>query len=292
MSLASFGKVLRSGMNLKVPSVYSTRIPIPALTQLWARPHNSIVSSSRAFTAAAAGPPANKNIAQAPGRRDASSISEEELEDDEVYDELDEGEYTPTVATVRKPAPYFKAAAVINGEFKDVSLDDYAGRWLVLLFYPLDFTFVCPTELVAFSDRIEEFKKLNTDLVGISIDSKYSHLAWTRTARKDGGIGKVNFPLVADISKEISRDYGVLLPEDGHSLRGLFLVDPKSNVRHILMNDTQVGRSVDETLRTIQAFQFNEKHGEVCPADWTPGQATMKADPNLSKAYFQKKFKA
>jgi len=285
--------LLRSGSNLKVPSsIYSARIP--AITQLWTRPSHSIVSasgSSRAFSASAAGPPPKNNFAQ--GRRDAATISEEELEDDEVYDELDEGEeYTPTIAAVRKPAPYFKASAVVDGEFKDISLDDYSGRWLVLLFYPLDFTFVCPTELVAFSDRIEDFKKLNTDILGISIDSKYSHLAWTRTARKDGGIGKVNFPLVADISKEISRDYGVLLPEDGHSLRGLFLIDTKSNVRHILMNDTQVGRSVDETLRTIQAFQYNEKHGEVCPADWTPGQATMKADPNLSKSYFQKKFKA
>jgi peroxiredoxin (alkyl hydroperoxide reductase subunit C) len=196
-----------------------------------------------------------------------------------------------TVATVRKPAPDFKAAAVVGEEFKDVKLSDYKGKWLVLFFYPLDFTFVCPTEIVAFSDRIKEFKEIGAEVVGVSVDSKFSHLAWIKTSKKDGGLGgRLNYPLVADLTKQISRDYGVLIEEDGIALRGLFVIDPKGTVRQITVNDLPVGRSVDETLRLIKAFQYNEKHGEVCPSDWQPGKPTMKDSPKGAKQFWEKHF--
>lgn len=160
----------------------------------------------------------------------------------------------------------------------------------MLFFYPLDFTFVCPTEIISFSDRIKEFKDLNTEVVGVSVDSHFSHLAWTNTPRKEGGIGKIEYPLLADLTKKISSDYGVLLDEAGISLRGLFIIDPNQVVRQITINDLPVGRSVDETLRLIKAFQFVDKHGEVCPANWdeNKNKATIKPDPKGSKEYFSK----
>jgi len=172
----------------------------------------------------------------------------------------------------------------------ELSLTTYTStkQWLVLGFIPMAWTFVCPTEIISFSNKIEEFKKLNTEVIGISVDSKYTHLAWINTPRKDGGIGQINFPLVADLTKKISRDYNVLMEEEGHTLRGLFIIDGKGIVRQITMNDPPVGRSVDEALRLVQAFQFTDVHGEVCPANWTPGKETMKADPQGSKEYFAK----
>lgn len=160
----------------------------------------------------------------------------------------------------------------------------------MLFFYPLDFTFVCPTEIIAFSDRIKEFKDLNTEVVGVSVDSHFSHLAWSNTPRKQGGIGKIEYPLLADLTKKISSDYGVLLDEAGISLRGLFIIDPKQTVRQVTINDLPVGRSVDETLRLIKAFQFVDKHGEVCPANWDEknNKATIKPDPKGSQEYFSK----
>lgn len=160
---------------------------------------------------------------------------------------------------------------------------------MVLFFYPLDFTFVCPTEIIAFSDRIKEFKDLNCEVVGVSVDSHFSHLAWTNLPRKQGGIGKIEYPLLADLTKKISSDYGVLLDE-GISLRGLFIIDPNQVVRQITINDLPVGRSVDETLRLIKAFQFTEKHGQVCPANWDENKnnATIKPDPKGSQEYFSK----
>lgn len=159
----------------------------------------------------------------------------------------------------------------------------------VLFFYPLDFTFVCPTEIISFSDRIKEFKDLNTEIVGVSVDSHFSHLAWTNTPRKQGGIGKIEYPLLADLTKEISANYGVLL-DAGISLRGLFIIDPNQVVRQITINDLPVGRSVDETLRLIKAFQFTDKHGEVCPANWNEkdNKATIKPSVDGSKEYFSK----
>ncbi|CAO1437705.1 unnamed protein product [Diamesa hyperborea] len=193
-------------------------------------------------------------------------------------------------ARVQHPAPDFKGTAVVNSDFKEISLNQYKGKYLVLFFYPLDFTFVCPTEIISFSNRISEFKELDTEVVGVSVDSHYSHLAWCNTDRKNGGIGKIDYPLLADLTKKISSDYGVLLENEGISLRGLFIIDPKSIVRQITINDLPVGRNVDEVLRLIRAFQFTDQHGEVCPANWDgkKNSETMKPDPKGSKEYFSK----
>merc|ERR1712121_306921 len=190
-------------------------------------------------------------------------------------------------AYVTKSAPHFEATAVApNGEFVNLKLSDYKGKYLVLFFYPLDFTFVCPTEIIAFSDRIQEFKDIGCEVLGCSVDSHFSHLAWTELSRKKGGLGKLNFPILSDLSKSVSKDYGVLLKDVGISLRGLFVIDPKGIVRQITINDLPVGRSVDETLRLIQAFQFVDEHGEVCPAGWNPGADTIKPTVEGSKEYF------
>ena len=167
---------------------------------------------------------------------------------------------------VLAPAPYFSGTAVVKGEFSTLKLTDFVGKYLILLFYPLDFTFVCPTEIIAFSDRFKEFQDLNTEVVGISTDSQFTHLAWVNTPRKQGGLGSINLPLLSDLTHQISKDYGVYLEHLGHSLRGLFIIDGKGIVRQITMNDLPVGRSVDETLRLVQAFQYSDVHGEVCPA--------------------------
>lgn len=190
-------------------------------------------------------------------------------------------------AQVQQPAPEFRCEAVANGKFETVSLADYWGKYLVLFFYPLDFTFVCPTEILAFNDRADEFHKIGAQVVGASVDSKFSHLAWLNTPREEGGIAGVTIPLLADLDKKVATDYGVLLP-GGVALRGLFVIDPKGVVRHITINDLPIGRSVDEVLRVVQAVQFTDKHGEVCPANWSPGKDTMKADPQGSKTYFRK----
>ena len=158
--------------------------------------------------------------------------------------------------TVLKPAPYFSGTAVVKGEFTDLKLTDFAGKYLILLFYPLDFTFVCPTEIIAFSDRAHEFEDLDTAVVAVSTDSQFTHLAWVNTPRKQGGLGHVNIPLLSDLTHQISKDYGVYLEHLGHSLRGLFIIDGKGIIRQITMNDLPVGRSVDETLRLVQAFQY------------------------------------
>lgn len=189
---------------------------------------------------------------------------------------------------VTKEAPGFIASAVMpNNAFQDdFKLSDYRGKYVVLFFYPLDFTFVCPTEIIAFSESIAEFEKRGVQVIGVSVDSKFSHLAWKNTPRKSGGLGEIKFPLVADLKKEISRDYGVLLEDAGVALRGLFLIDQKGVVRHMLVNDLPLGRSTDEALRLIDALQFFESHGEVCPANWKSGGATIKPDVDGSKTYF------
>lgn len=187
-----------------------------------------------------------------------------------------------------KPAPNFSGNAVVNGDFKTISLGDYKGKYLVFFFYPLDFTFVCPTELIAFSDRVEEFRAMNCEVVACSTDSHFSHLAWINTPRKQGGLGEMNIPLLADKNCDIAQRYGVYKEDDGISFRGLFIIDDKGNLRQITINDLPVGRSVDETMRLVQAFQFTDKHGEVCPAGWKPGADTMKPTPTGSQSYFQK----
>ncbi|XP_052127041.1 peroxiredoxin 1 [Frankliniella occidentalis] len=195
--------------------------------------------------------------------------------------------YTLQSPKIPAPAPDFKGTAVLNNEFKELSLKDFRGKYVVLFFYPLDFTFVCPTELIAFSDRIKEFDAINCAVVGCSCDSHFSHLAFIQRSRKEGGLGGLNYPLLADYKKEIARDYDVLLEDDGIPLRGLFIIDKEGKLRQKTVNDLPVGRSVDEVLRLVKAFQFVEEHGEVCPANWQPGSKTIKADPQGSQSYFQ-----
>ncbi len=183
-------------------------------------------------------------------------------------------------------APDFAATAVVDQEFKDITLSQYRGKYVVLFFYPLDFTFVCPTEITAFSDRYSDFTSKKTEVLGVSVDSKFSHLAWIQTPRNEGGIGDINYPLVSDLKREISQSYNVL-NEDGEADRGLFIINPKGVIMHSTINKAPVGRNIDETLRILQAYQYVESHpDEVCPAGWTPGDKTMKEDPKGSKEYF------
>lgn len=189
---------------------------------------------------------------------------------------------------VTRQAPDFTAEAVLpNNDFGQVSLSKLRGKYVVLFFYPLDFTFVCPSEIIAFDKKIEEFRKRNCEVIGVSVDSKFSHYAWKQTPRQKGGIGNVQFPIVADITKSIARDYGVLLNE-AVALRGLFLIDKEGVVRHAVVNDLPLGRSVDETLRMVDALQFTESHGEVCPANWRPGEEGMTASAEGVASYLAK----
>ncbi|KAK9830012.1 hypothetical protein WJX72_009185 [[Myrmecia] bisecta] len=195
--------------------------------------------------------------------------------------------YPEPQAEVTKPAPDFTAPAVLDGEITKVSLSDYRGKYVILFFYPKDFTFVCPTEIIAFSDRAEEFEKLNCQLIAASTDTEECHLAWIKTPRRKGGLGRMKIPILADTTKEIAARYGVLLHEAGIALRGLFIINPEGHIEHITINNLGIGRSVDETLRTLQAVQFVAEHGEVCPADWKPGSKTMQADAEGSLDYFE-----
>jgi alkyl hydroperoxide reductase subunit AhpC len=200
-----------------------------------------------------------------------------------------------TTIQVGSPAPAFAGQAVVGHEFKQLSYENgvlkigdetIRGRYVYLFFYPLDFTFVCPTEIVAFSDRAAEFEKLNTKVIGCSVDSHYTHLAWINTPRDKGGLGKLNYPLLSDLNKNIARDYGVLL-EGGVAARGSYIIDDKGILQSITVNNLGVGRNVDEALRLIEGFQFVAEHGEVCPANWKRGDKTMKADPVGSQEYFK-----
>ncbi|XP_009766233.1 2-Cys peroxiredoxin BAS1, chloroplastic [Nicotiana sylvestris] len=189
---------------------------------------------------------------------------------------------------VGNQAPDFEAEAVFDQEFIKVKLSEYIGKkYVILFFYPLDFTFVCPTEITAFSDRYEEFEKLNTEILGVSVDSVFSHLAWVQTERKSGGLGDLNYPLISDVTKSISKSYNVLIPDQGIALRGLFIIDKEGVIQHSTINNLGIGRSVDETLRTLQALQYvQDNPDEVCPAGWKPGEKSMKPDPKGSKEYF------
>ncbi|RAV20469.1 peroxiredoxin [Paenibacillus contaminans] len=176
---------------------------------------------------------------------------------------------------VGKPAPDFKmdVAYGTGQDFGTVSLSDYKGKWLVLFFYPLDFTFVCPTEITALSDAANDFERLDTEILGVSTDSKHSHRAWINTPKEQNGLGQLNFPLAADLTKSVARDYGVLIEEEGIALRGLFIIDPEGELKYQVVNHNDVGRSVDETLRVLQALQS----GGLCPANWKPGESTLVA---------------
>ncbi len=186
-------------------------------------------------------------------------------------------------------APNFTAAAVMpNNEIKaQFNLYDYIGQdKCILFFYPLDFTFVCPSEIIAFNNKLQEFESRQTKVVAVSVDSQFSHLAYKNTPVERGGIGQVQFPMVADLDKEISRNYGVLHNESV-ALRGTFLIDAKNKVRHQVINDLPLGRNIDEALRMVDALDFHEKHGEVCPANWNQGKKAMKPDAAGVAAYLK-----
>lgn len=184
------------------------------------------------------------------------------------------------MSLVTKKAPEFTAKAVLpNNSIEDLSLSSYKGKYVVLFFYPLDFTFVCPSEIIAFDKKLADFKEKGAEVIAVSVDSEFSHFAWKETPRNKGGIGNVQFPLVADITKNISREYGVLFNE-AVALRGLFLIDKEGIVRHEVINDLPLGRNVDEALRVLDALQFTEEHGEVCPANWNVGDDGMVPTPD------------
>ena len=192
---------------------------------------------------------------------------------------------------VGKQAPDFTAAAVLaDGSIKaDFSLSDYTGQYVVLFFYPLDFTFVCPTELIAFSKRIKEFEDRGVQVIGCSIDSQFTHVAWRNTAVDDGGIGAVAYPLVADVKHQICQAYDVEFDAAGVAFRGSFLIGKDGKVHHQVVNDLPLGRNVDEMLRMIDALQFTEKYGEVCPAGWNKGDDGMKPDKDGVASYLKNK---
>ena len=187
---------------------------------------------------------------------------------------------------VNKQAPDFTAEAVVKGDFKQIRLSDYRGKYVVLFFYPLDFTFVCPTELHAFQEKLDTFRQLNTEVLGVSVDSAHCHHAWLRTPKNSGGIQGVTYPLIADINKTIARDYDVLLHDAGVALRGAFLIDKEGIVQHQTINNLPLGRNVDEFVRLTESLQFTEEHGEVCPANWQKGEKSMKPNQEGLKEYF------
>ena len=178
---------------------------------------------------------------------------------------------------VTQEAPDFAAEAVMpDNTFSEIKLSSFKGKFVVLFFYPLDFTFVCPSEILAFNKKLDDFKTRNCEVIGVSVDSKFTHLAWKNTPVENGGIGDIQYPLVQDLNKSIARSYGILF-NDAVALRGLFLIDPRGIVRHAVINDLPLGRSVTEALRMVDALQFVETHGDqVCPADWQEGEVAMK----------------
>ena len=188
---------------------------------------------------------------------------------------------------VNHPAPEFELEGYYKGDFRKHKMSDYRGKWVLLLFYPLDFTFVCPTEVLNFSKAEAEFSKLNCQIFGISVDSPFVHKAWVDTKREDGGLGgSLNYPLLSDLNKKAAGDYGILLENEGVALRGLFLVNPEGIVMHSTINSLSVGRSVSEAMRVLKAFQFvSSHHGLVCPADWEEGADTMGENPDAMKKY-------
>ena len=199
--------------------------------------------------------------------------------------------YAPK-AIVGLTAPNFSGTIWKGKSFKDVSLSDYKGKWVVLFFYPMDFTFVCPTEICQFSDHNDKFQSLNCEVIGCSVDSKYTHREYALKPREDGGLSPLAIPLLSDISHEISKDYGVYIdqgPNKGVAFRGTFIIDPNGILRQYSINDLPVGRNVEEVIRLLQGFQFVEKYGEVCPSKWKPGEKTMVTDPDSEKTkkYFR-----
>jgi peroxiredoxin (alkyl hydroperoxide reductase subunit C) len=189
---------------------------------------------------------------------------------------------------VGKKAPSFVAKAVEGNKIiDDFSLEDFQGKYVIFFFYPLDFTFVCPTELHAFQDKVEEFEKRGAQVIGCSVDSWFSHLNWLITPKTRGGIEGVKYPIVSDLTKSIARDYDVLKEDEGIAYRGLFLIDKEGVVRHQIVNDLPLGRSTDEALRMLDALIFFEQHGEVCPANWQEGKKALKPDQEGLVEYYR-----
>lgn len=188
---------------------------------------------------------------------------------------------------VGRMAPHFKAkAVVINRIVSDFTLSQFKGKKVVLFFYPLDFTFVCPTELHAFQEHLMDFKRRNTEVLACSVDSPFSHIAWLSVPKRKGGIEGIEYPLISDLNKTIAADYGVLSQEEGIAFRGLFLIDDKGIVRHQVVNDLPIGRSIEETLRVIDALEHHEAHGEVCPANWQVGKKALRPTAEALESYF------
>jgi peroxiredoxin (alkyl hydroperoxide reductase subunit C) len=189
---------------------------------------------------------------------------------------------------VTEQAPDFTANAVMpDNSFGQITLSSFKGKYVVLFFYPLDFTFVCPSEILAFNKKLDAFKSKNCEVIGVSVDSRFTHLAWKNTKIEDGGIGNIQYPLVEDLNKEIAKSYGILFG-GSVALRGLFLIDPTGKVRHCVINDLPLGRSVDEALRMVDAVQFSDTHGEVCPANWKEGEEAMKPTAEGVASYLTK----
>ncbi len=188
---------------------------------------------------------------------------------------------------IGKKAPAFRAKAVANKAIIDLSLDDFQGKYVVLFFYPLDFTFVCPTELHAFQEKLGEFERRGAQLIGCSVDSHFSHHAWVSTPKTQGGIEGVSYPIISDLNKSIARSYQVLKEDEGIAYRGQFLIDRKGIVRHQLVNDLPLGRSVEEALRILDALIHFESHGEVCPANWQQGKKSMKPSQEGLISYYK-----
>ncbi|MDR2757550.1 MAG: peroxiredoxin [Planctomycetaceae bacterium] len=190
---------------------------------------------------------------------------------------------------VLKPAPDFKAIAVMpNSTFQQISLSDYRGKHVLLFFYPLDFTFVCPTEIIAFSEAVSEFEKLGVQILACSVDSEFTHLAWINTPRNQGGLGGIKYPIISDLKREIAKSYDVLC-DDGMAIRGIFLINKEGIVMHQTVNAPPLGRNVEEELRTIKALLHFEKHGEVCPANWQEGKSGI--NTAKSRDFFAKEYK-
>lgn len=190
---------------------------------------------------------------------------------------------------VTQEAPDFTATTVMgdNSFNEEFTLSSFRGKYVVLFFYPLDFTFVCPSEIIAFDKALDRFKEKNCEVIGVSVDSQFTHWAWKNTPVNEGGIGNIKYPLVADLNKEIAEKYGVLLP-DGIALRGLFLIDKDGIVRHSVINDLPLGRNVEEAVRMLDALQFHETHGDVCPANWKEGQDAMTPTADGVSSYLAK----
>jgi len=194
-----------------------------------------------------------------------------------------------TRAIVSKLAPAFKAQAWYKGQISQISNKDFAGKYYCLFFYPFDFTFVCPTEILEFNSKVPSFEKLNCALLGCSGDSVFSHIEWTKKPLKEGGLGELYFPLLSDISRQMATDYGCLNDEAHAALRATYIVDDTGILRHASINDLSVGRNVDEVLRLVEAYQYTAKHGEVCPASWRTGQRTLEPSPfsEMTKKYWE-----